>query len=162
MRIRYRCLTWTANAAGESLLGATRNSTAGLPLASCSLPSTESTQHRWVAVGSTPWFVDLVRAATIACFRIAPKSSRRSALSFWHQANRPVDGAHLASDVANPGCLLSPSRRLHASRRPSTMLCAPLQLFPLTFVGLPPELLRAQQSKGGTKQRVLDEVPVSN
>lgn len=35
-----------------------------------------------------------------------------------------------------------------------------LQLFPLTFVGLPPELLRVQGESEGVQQRVVQEVPV--
>lgn len=40
-----------------------------------------------------------------------------------------------------------------------TFIC-PLQFFPLTYVGLPPELLRMQNGSDASKQRIPDEIPV--
>ncbi|CAM9238283.1 unnamed protein product [Laminaria digitata] len=42
---------------------------------------------------------------------------------------------------------------------PAVYRLDPAQLFPLTYVGLPPELLRMQHGSDASKQRVPDEVP---
>lgn len=49
---------------------------------------------------------------------------------------------------------------IHFCLRRFVAFILPLQLFPLTYVGLPPELLRMQHGSDASKQRVPDEVPV--